>query len=722
MKKGLALILVLFMILAAFAACKGSGDDTTASGAPSTEGDTKTLSQDIVDSAAQMVYEYNKPGLNNTVSSPFTLPTKLIDHEGFDFDINWEVVGGDGKITVEPSDNNTVKVVLAPDAENGSEFSLKGTVASGGLSKDIEFKYVVKIPTDILEAAYALEKGQALDGTHTLSGTITAINTPYSAEYSNVTVTIVVDGHEDKPIQCFRLKGEGADTIKKNDKITVTGKIKNYNGTVEFDAGCTLDSIDFVAEDTTPKLETPDQILKALYALNAGEALDGGPYTLTGVITDVPTPFDPGYNNVTVVIVVDDMTEYPVTCYRLKGEGADTIKNGDNITVTGYMKRYNDTFEFDAGCTLDKINSTSDPSGETDPDTVTDKTPASPELDTPEKIINALYALKDGETIEGSYTLTGTITKVNTAYSDQYKNVTVTIVADGFKDYPVQCYRLKGTGADTIKVGDTITVSGGLKNYKGAFEFIEGCELVRIDKVADGDAVTTAPETTTAKEDPTPSLGTPKEIVEAAYALEKGKSLDGEHTLSGTITTVNTPYDAGFDNVTVTIKVDGCEDKPIQCFRMKGTGADKVKKGDKITVTGILKNYNGTIEFDAGCKLDSIDYVAENTFVKPETPEQIVKALYALKEGEALEGGPYTLTGVITEIPTPFDSAYNNVTVVIVVDNLTDYPVTCYRLKGDGADTIKVGDTISVSGQLIHYYKAPDTHTYEFTNGCTIVK
>jgi hypothetical protein len=41
---------------------------------------------------------------------------------------------------------------------------------------------------------------------------------------------------------------------------------------------------------------------------------------------------------------------------------------------------------------------------------------------------------------------------------------------------------------------------------------------------------------------------------------------------------------------------------------MKGEGADVITKGDEITVTGVLKNYYGTIEFDAGCTLDS--YVA----------------------------------------------------------------------------------------------------------------
>ena len=95
---------------------------------------------------------------------------------------------------------------------------------------------------NVLKAAYALSSGKALSGKWTLTGIITKVDTAYSSQYSNVTVTIVCDGLTDYPIQCYRMKGTGADVIGVYDTITVTGTIKNYNGTVEFDANCTLDS------------------------------------------------------------------------------------------------------------------------------------------------------------------------------------------------------------------------------------------------------------------------------------------------------------------------------------------------------------------------------------------------------------------------------------------------------------------------------------------------
>ena len=103
-----------------------------------------------------------------------------------------------------------------------------------------------------------------------------------------------------------------------------------------------------------------------------------------------------------------------------------------------------------------------------------------------------------------------------------------------------------------------------------------------------------------------PTGKTADEIIDAAYALESGKAMSAEATLTGIISAVDTPWDDGYQNITVTIKCQGKEDKPIMCFRMKGDGAKDLKVGDTITCTGIIKNYNGTIEFDAGCKVSNI--------------------------------------------------------------------------------------------------------------------
>ena len=92
-------------------------------------------------------------------------------------------------------------------------------------------------------SGYKLQDGEAQTAAKTITGTISVIDTAWSEDYQNITVTIVVAGLENYPIMCYRLSGEGAKDLAVGDTITVTGILKNYKGTIEFDAGCTLDAI-----------------------------------------------------------------------------------------------------------------------------------------------------------------------------------------------------------------------------------------------------------------------------------------------------------------------------------------------------------------------------------------------------------------------------------------------------------------------------------------------
>ena len=85
--------------------------------------------------------------------------------------------------------------------------------------------------------AYTLEDGAALSRESTVTGVILAIPSAYSADYGNITVNIGVPGLFEQPIQCYRLTG--GEDLAEGDIITVTGTIKNYKGTIEFDKGCT---------------------------------------------------------------------------------------------------------------------------------------------------------------------------------------------------------------------------------------------------------------------------------------------------------------------------------------------------------------------------------------------------------------------------------------------------------------------------------------------------
>lgn len=174
----------------------------------------------------------------------------VINIGGIEFPITWTT--DSDTIKVVPQDNKMVTIDL--DEKNPEEvtYTLTATL-SNAKGETVSVSFAHKIPAamilegmsyeEIVAAAYSLEAGLALEDTQRLYGTVTKIDSAWSDEYKNITVTIVPGGLEDYKVQCYRLSGEGAETLAVGDTITVSGTIKNYKGTIEFDKGCTLDAV-----------------------------------------------------------------------------------------------------------------------------------------------------------------------------------------------------------------------------------------------------------------------------------------------------------------------------------------------------------------------------------------------------------------------------------------------------------------------------------------------
>lgn len=102
-----------------------------------------------------------------------------------------------------------------------------------------------------------------------------------------------------------------------------------------------------------------------------------------------------------------------------------------------------------------------------------------------------------------------------------------------------------------------------------------------------------------------PTDGSELTIAEALQVCELTGATNCAFTYSttGVIASIDTAYDAGYGNITVTI-TDGTNS--IKAFRM--AGGEELAEGDKITVTGTLVNYNGhTPEFIAGCTYVAVE-------------------------------------------------------------------------------------------------------------------
>jgi hypothetical protein len=121
-----------------------------------------------------------------------------------------------------------------------TDVTLTATLKAGDKTATAEYtvKVVPNDPAAILAAGKAIAQDAKFGNEVTLTGIVTSIDTVYSEQYGNVTVTIKVG---DTSIQCFRLVGTQAvlaNVIAVSDEITVTGIIANYKGNAQFGAGC----------------------------------------------------------------------------------------------------------------------------------------------------------------------------------------------------------------------------------------------------------------------------------------------------------------------------------------------------------------------------------------------------------------------------------------------------------------------------------------------------
>ena len=588
-------------------------------------------------------------------------------------------------VTATDNGDGTVTINVDEGVTEETKYVLTATVSDeAGNTASVSFDHYIPASlgdaAEILEMAYALEQGAALEVPVTLTGVITAIDTPYDAGYKNVSVVMAVEGHEDKPVLCYRLKGEGAENLFPGDTITVSGIIKNYKGTIEFDAGCTLISV-VKGENTFELPSDPSEIVKMAYELKPGESIPVK-VTLTGMIGYIKTPYSGAYNNVTPIIIVDGDWAHPITCFRMKGAGADQIWKFDTITVTGTIKNYNGTIEFDAGCTMDSWENTG---------------ADVPLLLTADEILDyAKKNLKDGETMQGTYSLSGRVQKVDSAYDPMYGNETLTLrvpLANN-KYQDVLCYRIF-TGAKNIEAGDYVTIRGSLMKYKGAVQFGSG--------------------SFTTKYDPT----TLAEALVEASKLKNGQYLSYTESVTGTVK-INTAYSSQYKNITFT--VTDAEGNQVYCYRVKGINLDMLKNGDIVTVSGTLTAYNGKAQFDSKAKVT----VVKDPVTPPVTPEQPqqpfpatlaeqIEAAKKLGNGEYLNGNS-TITGVV-EIKEAYTTQYKNVS--IWVTNSDGVKLQAHRVKGfAGIETLANGDTVTVTGPLTAYN---GTAQFDYMSTVTIV-
>lgn len=201
------------------------------------------------------------------------------------------------------------------------------------------------------------------------------------------------------------------------------------------------------------------------------------------------------------------------------------------------------------------------------------------------EIVNAAFSLATNEALDGEFTLTGKITKIKTAYSEEYNNITVIISTN---DKEIECFRLKGDGIATLEVGNTIQVKGALKNYNGTVEFDSGCALLSVSADQGGNEGTDTPTTPVAG-----STLTIPEAIALGNTFDKDNYSEGKYYIVATVKEVTSTT---YGNMTV-VDADGNTLTIYGTYSADGaTRYDKMETkpvaGDTVKLYGIIGKYN----------------------------------------------------------------------------------------------------------------------------------
>ncbi len=170
------------------------------------------------------------------------------------------------------------------------------------------------------------------------------------------------------------------------------------------------------------------------------EAADGAKVQITATVKSVDGAWNSQYGNMNVTLV--DADENTIYVYRLATE----VALGDIITVTGVMGTYNGRqIAQGATATIDGHDDS---------------------YDYTEMTVEEALAAEDNTNI----IVTGTVVKINTAYSSSYDNISVTISDDN----GTQLYIYRLAGGSDLAVGDIITVKGSMATYSGSRQVAGG--------------------------------------------------------------------------------------------------------------------------------------------------------------------------------------------------------------------------------------------------------
>jgi len=313
-------------------------------------------------------------------------------------------------------------------------------------------------------AAMPAQSGSETEDVYAVTGYVTNTNGAISPSRTDPTIdqqTFYIDDVKgsQKTVQGYWCNLPGHEALNVGDKITVTGKIINYNNTPEIKNGDVV-----ILERATVVIDTIDA--SVCEALEEGSSLNAGDYSsdvfrVYGRLKGQDQVNNNGQH--TFEMACGESIFKPYNCNGAEGL---ELGKGDSVVVIGKLYNYNGTIEISNG-KVELIEK----SGQEE--IIIEANVA--------EATTAAMALANGASSEDRYAITGYVDSIAIAYSDQYNNISFFMTDDMAQPtYTFEAYRVKCTAdqAAQLGLGAKVKVTAAIKHYyKAATETLPEINL-----------------------------------------------------------------------------------------------------------------------------------------------------------------------------------------------------------------------------------------------------
>ena len=359
----------------------------------------------------------------------------------------------------------------------------------------------------VIEATQNLAAGETTTSDYYVTGYVVNVY-QFNERYNSLSYYIADD--EDGLSEHFYVySGSGlngaafssTDDLPLGTKVTVCGKITNYNGTIEFQ------SQNKIVEWNG---ETGGGNQPSAEAMGSGTLAD--PYNIAGVVqyvnslgSDVNSPnqvyikgkiseikneyVDDNFGNATFYISDDGTTANQFYCYRTLylgnqkyTTGQTQIKTGDDVIICGNVVNYrgNTPETVQNAAYLYSLNGKTEAGNDNPPTPQTGEAKGSGTQADPYNVVaitQIASKLGTGQTSESDYYFKGKISTIKYSYDAAHGTGTFFVSDDGTTTGEFQVYSALFLGNQNwvdgntqIKIGDEVVICGKITNYNGTLE------------------------------------------------------------------------------------------------------------------------------------------------------------------------------------------------------------------------------------------------------------